>query len=191
MTLLLLSAALAADRALIPIVTAAEYAQAAKSGSIAVKVELEVKRNGKTTNPKLDAPLYEGDELAFRFTPASEGWVYVLNRGTSGAYTLLYPASWDGEAHLPAGQPARVPSSGGFGVTGPTGEETVALLISPTSLGETALSRLRTMIDGDKDAPVFRALIPLSVAAAYATPPAGETELRAILSLKHLAGAAP
>src|SRR4051794_6050755 len=69
----------------------------------------------------------QGEHLRFRLTANFNGFLYVMNHGTSGGYELLFPRSDTGsENRMQSGKDYLVPASQGyFAVSGPAGQDVV------------------------------------------------------------------
>ena len=81
-----------------------------------------------------------GDKIRFRFRSAVNGYLYVMDQGSSGTWQQLYPRNELTQSrHILAGKDYLVPASGAgwFEVTGPPGYDNVYFLISPMDLGKT------------------------------------------------------
>ena len=76
------------------------------------------------------------DRVRFRAKANFSGWLYVMNRSTSGKYTLLFPTGEAGEKNrIEAERQYLVPATqGAFRITGPAGQEIVYWLISPVEM---------------------------------------------------------
>ncbi len=75
-----------------------------------------------------------GGRVRFRVRANFEGFLYVLNRGTSGTFALLYPQPRDDNRILP-GRDYPVPAAAGhFQITGKPGYETLYWIVSPARL---------------------------------------------------------
>ena len=85
----------------------------------------------------------DGDQLRFRFKSNQSGFLYVVNEGTSGEQSTLFPSEQAGSNNrIEAGQEYIIPStSGAFRVTGPKGYDTVYWVLSPVRIGEPAKYR--------------------------------------------------
>jgi hypothetical protein len=69
------------------------------------------------------------------------GFLYVINRGSSGAFEQLFPRKGEDQNRVvKVGREYIVPDSesGWFRIQGPTGYETVYFVVSPIDLGESA-----------------------------------------------------
>ncbi len=77
-----------------------------------------------------------GDRLRFRVKSNFRGFLYVMNLGTSGAYTLLFPNQDTGsENRLEPDREIVVPATGGaFTITGPEGYDIVYWMITPVAV---------------------------------------------------------
>jgi hypothetical protein len=82
----------------------------------------------------------EGDQLRFRFKSNQPGFLYVVNEGTSGEQSTLFPSEQSGtENKIEPGREYVIPSTAGaFRVTGPKGYDTVYWVLSPVRIGEPA-----------------------------------------------------
>lgn len=80
----------------------------------------------------------DGDLIRFRLRPGVNGYLYVLNHGSSGKYEQLFPRVGQSESReVRMGRDYVIPDSdaGWFRIQGPAGYETVYFLISPLDLG--------------------------------------------------------
>jgi hypothetical protein len=104
--------------------------------SQSVEVSLERNQGGvwKSIDPGL--VLDQGDLLRFRFRTTFNGYLYVINSGTSGTQSLLYPGDSTGRNNrVQAGKDYFVPSTNAsFQVAGPAGHDVVYWLVSPVAL---------------------------------------------------------
>lgn len=77
-----------------------------------------------------------GDRLRFKVSANFAGYLYVMNRGTSGAYELLFPRSDTGsDNRIEASKEYVVPAvQGWFKVSGPAGQDVIYWLVSPVDL---------------------------------------------------------
>lgn len=99
------------------------------------------KKDGNTVRTMDPAHIFdEGDLIRFRLRPGVNGYLYVLNHGSSGKYEQLFPRPGESESReVRTGRDYLIPDSesGWFRVQGPPGYETVYFLISPLDLGKT------------------------------------------------------
>ena len=102
---------------------------------IRVTVERQEQAGWAAVNPALVFAV--GDRVRFRVSTTFAGYLYVTNRGTSGAYELLFPRSDTGaENRIAANKDYIVPASQGwFKVSGPPGQDVIYWLVSPVDLG--------------------------------------------------------
>ena len=88
----------------------------------------------RTIDPGL--VLDQGDRVRFRFHTNFDGYLYVMNQGSSGKYDQLFPRRETGEDNrILNGNEYQVPAtSWAFTIAGPAGYETVYWLVSPARL---------------------------------------------------------
>jgi hypothetical protein len=115
-------------------------AAAGQAGAPAARrVEIQLERlegeQWKTIEPGL--VLRHGDKVRFRFRADFDGYLYVMNQGTSGRYELLFPREETGEDNrIRAGEEYRVPATQSwFKVDGPPGYDIVYWMVTPLKLG--------------------------------------------------------
>lgn len=77
-----------------------------------------------------------GDRLRFRFQTSFNGYLFVMNQGTSGDYTLLFPRHDTGSNNrIETGREYVLPATeGAFRVAGPPGQDVMYWMVSPTDL---------------------------------------------------------
>lgn len=99
------------------------------------------KKDGNTVQKMDPSHVFkDGDLIRFRLRPGVNGYLYVLNRGSSGKYEQLFPRAGETQSReVRAGHDYVIPDSdsGWFRIQGPVGYETVYFLISPLDLGKT------------------------------------------------------
>jgi hypothetical protein len=107
----------------------------AQSQSMEIVLERHESGAWKTIDPGL--VLGQGDLVRFRFRATFDGYLYVINSGTSGSQSLLFPADSTGrDNRVQAGIDYFVPSTNAsFKVAGPAGHDIVYWLVSPVPLG--------------------------------------------------------
>lgn len=127
------------------------------SGQVAkhsVEVTIERTESGgwKPADPR--TVFRPGDEVRFRFRSSFDGYLYVLNRASSGQYMWLYPSQQAGTDHrVKPGNSYIIPStSGAFAIPDPAGFDVVYWVLSPTEL--------RGLTLPEPDASARQALIP-------------------------------
>jgi hypothetical protein len=109
-------------------------AASAQSQSMEIVLERSEAGAWKTIDPGLI--LKTGDSVRFRFRTTFNGYLYVINSGTSGGQSLLFPGDATGRNNrVEAGREYLVPATGAsFQVAGPAGHDVVYWLISPVPL---------------------------------------------------------
>ena len=105
------------------------------------RIEIIVERNERGAARRVDPGqvFSTGDLLRFRFRASFNGYLYVMNHGSSGNFTLLFPREETGTLNrIEAGREYLVPmtDNGWFRLEGPAGYEVVYWLVSPVRLGE-------------------------------------------------------
>ena len=113
----------------------AAFSLTAQSQSMEIVLERHESGAWKTIDPGL--VLGQGDLVRFRFRATFDGYLYVINSGTSGSHSLLFPGDSTGrDNRVQAGKDYFVPSTGAsFKVAGPAGHDIVYWLVSPVPLG--------------------------------------------------------
>ncbi|MGC8881475.1 MAG: DUF4384 domain-containing protein [Bryobacteraceae bacterium] len=105
------------------------------------RIEIIVERNERGTARRVDPNqvFSTGDLVRFRFRASFNGYLYVMNHGTTGSFTLLFPKEETGTMNrIEAGREYLVPmtENGWFRLEGPPGYEIVYWLVSPVRLSE-------------------------------------------------------
>jgi hypothetical protein len=115
----------------------------AQTQSMEIVLERHESGAWKTIEPGL--VLGQGDLLRFKFRATFDGYLYVINSGTSGAQSLLFPGDSTGrDNRVLAGKDYFVPSTGAsFKVSGPAGHDVVYWLVSPVPLDGNPATALR------------------------------------------------
>lgn len=114
------------------------FAQPPSRGAERIEITLERLERSvwRTIDPGL--VLDSGDRVRFRFRGNFDGFLYVMNYGTSGSYTLLFPREETGrENNVKSGREYVVPATEtAFRVAGKPGHDVVYWVVSPVALGE-------------------------------------------------------
>ena len=100
-------------------------------------IHLERNRNGQTEPMRTDHVFSTGDVIRFRVTAGRAGYLYVLDQGSSGSYSVLFPASGTSFSNrIEQAKDYTVPATGDgwFAVDPPAGFDIVYFLLSPTPL---------------------------------------------------------
>jgi hypothetical protein len=105
-------------------------------GAHRMEISLERLDNGKWNGVDPGLVLAQGDRVRFRFSTNFDGYLYVMNQSTSGAYEQLFPREETGQDNRVAGgRDYSVPSTASvFRIAGPAGYEVVYWLITPARL---------------------------------------------------------
>ncbi len=104
-------------------------------------IHVELRSNGqwKTVDP---ATIFDKDaQVRFRVKTNFAGFLYVMNQGTSGDYSMLFPRQDTGLANrVEPGREYLVPSTaeGAFKITGPPGQDIVYWMVTPVELARPA-----------------------------------------------------
>ena len=102
------------------------------------RLEITVEQRSASGWNKVDpATIFEsGARLRFRVKSNFRGFLYVMNQGTSGSYTLLFPREDTGSNNrLEPGREIVVPATdGAFSVTGPEGYDIVYWMMTPMAV---------------------------------------------------------
>jgi hypothetical protein len=121
-------------RTVLAAVLLAAAALPAQTQSMEILLERHASGAWKTIEPGL--VLGQGDLVRFRFRATFDGYLYVINSGTSGTQSLLFPGDSTGrDNRVLAGKDYFIPSTGAsFKVSGPAGHDVVYWLVSPVPL---------------------------------------------------------
>ena len=106
-------------------------------GTTSLLIRLEQKKDNKRIAVLPGHVFDVGDVVRFRLTSGSDGYLYVINQGSSGTYTTLFPAAGThGDNRMIKASDYLVPATedGWFAIDGPPGFDTVYFLLSPTLL---------------------------------------------------------
>ena len=119
------------DLALAVTMTAGICATLLTTGCLATEVEYQILVDREfAVQPVLETSIFRsGDKFRLRLTPRQDCHVYLLNRGTSGNYTVLFPKSQinSGSNFVPAGECVMIPAEGSYQFDERTGFEEVIL----------------------------------------------------------------
>lgn len=100
-----------------------------------ITIERQEDSEWKVIDPGL--VLEPKDRVRFRFRSNFDGFLYVMNYGSSGKYELLFPREETGqENEVVKGREYRVPATQAwFRIDGPPGHDVVYWLVTPVELG--------------------------------------------------------
>jgi Domain of unknown function (DUF4384) len=118
------------------------HGQPPKPLRMEILLEKEVNGKGVVMEP---GHIFEvGDRLRFRFTPNFAGTLFVMDRGTTGSYTMLFPKDDTGkDDRLAPGKAYVLPSTdkGWFRISGPPGHDVVYFVVT-SAKGATGVSAM-------------------------------------------------
>jgi hypothetical protein len=140
-----------------------------------MEILLEKEDHGKPVVMEPGHVFESGDRLRFRFTPSFNGTLFVMDRGTSGSYTMLFPKEDTGtDDRMVAGKLYLLPSTdkGWFRVTGPAGHDVVYFVVSSANPGGQSGAQVTAV-------PVPHAPPPAEQAPAEMTPRCNDDLFRA------------
>jgi len=106
----------------------------AQSQRIEIALERQEGDAWKTVDPGY---VFEpGDRVRFRFRANFDGYLYVMDYGTSGSYSLLFPRDETGRDNkIESGKEYRVPATQAwFRIAGPPGHDIVYWMVTPLVL---------------------------------------------------------
>jgi hypothetical protein len=107
-----------------------------------------------------------GNILRFRVTSQIAGYLYIVDKGTTGETESLYPAldTPEGSNRIEPGQSMVVPANGDgwFEVSGPSGFDVIYILVSatPISIPPAAPSTGQSPLSPQTQAPLLPSLLP-------------------------------
>ena len=108
-------------------------AQTADSTGL-ISIRLEQLQGDLTRTVPQNTVFHSGDVLRFRLSSHLAGYLYVVDKGTTGAIATLFPASGgaEGSNRVAPNQSYLVPANGEgwFSVSGPSGFDTLYFLVS-------------------------------------------------------------
>jgi len=103
-----------------------------------ITLRLEQKRGNNSATVPQNSVFRNGDILRFRLTSRIAGYLYVVDKGTTGQTTTLFPGSTTtgSQNRIEPDQTMVVPAAGDgwFEVSGPSGFDTIYLLVSSTPI---------------------------------------------------------
>jgi hypothetical protein len=111
------------------------YGQNARSSVLSIR--LEQKKGDVVTAVQQNTVFRNGDILRFRLISQINGYLYVVDKGTTGSTAVLFPASGPaGSNRIEANRGYLVPADGDgwFEVNGPAGFDVLYFLVSATPI---------------------------------------------------------
>lgn len=103
-----------------------------------MEILLEKEDHGKAIVMEPGHVFESGDRVRFRFTPNFSGTLFVMGRGTSGSYSMLFPKEETGtNDRITAGKTYLLPATehGWFRITGPPGHDIVYFVVTSAAGG--------------------------------------------------------
>lgn len=115
------------------------FSQTKSLGQGPQRMELSLDRHEGAAWRAVDPGLVfaKDDRVRFRFRANFDGYLYVMNQGTSGNYEMLFPRQDTGERNrIEAGVEYVVPATQGwFRISGPPGHDVLYWMVTPLPLG--------------------------------------------------------
>ncbi len=136
----------------LPVAASAAQAQAELNHRIDLVLEKKEGTSFRTVDPNY--VFSAGDKIRFRLKSAVNGYLYVMDQGSSGVWQQLFPRDELTQSRrVASGKQYLVPASGSgwFQVTGPPGYDNVYFLISPVDLGKSLPSTGRQQQPSNED----------------------------------------
>ncbi len=123
----------------VAMVCASAFSQTKRLGEGPNRMELSLDRHEGAAWRAVDPGLVfaKDDRVRFRFRANFDGYLYVMNQGTSGNYETLFPRQDTGEQNrIEAGVEYVVPATRGwFRISGPPGHDILYWMVTPLPLG--------------------------------------------------------
>lgn len=141
----------------------ASRAQAQAEVNHRIDLVLEKKEGTSVRTVEPNYVFSAGDKLRFRLKSAVNGYLYVMNQGSSGTWQQLFPRDGLSQSrNVAAGKEYLIPASGSswFQVTGPPGYDNVYFLISPVDLGKSPQGSNPQQASSEADAAAFATATP-------------------------------
>jgi len=108
--------------------------QAPPAAPPALEISLEQQIGGQSVPMAPKHVFDSGDTLRIRVTSHFDGYLYIMDQGTSGRYATVFPSAAAGsDNQIHAGQSYLIPSTkdGWFQISGPAGFDVLYILLSP------------------------------------------------------------
>lgn len=124
------------------LITLHAYAQSStlSKGPHRMELILEKLQSGKWSSIAPGQVLNPNDNVRFRFKTNFSGYLYVMDLGTSGTYSRLFPSADAGEQNkIEAGKEYLIPATeGAFRIAGPPGHDILTWMVTPVALAGAA-----------------------------------------------------
>jgi hypothetical protein len=114
-------------------------AQVAAPSGMLLEITLERKRDGKIETMATGHVFQAGDQVRLRLTSHYNGFLYVMDQGTSGRFATVFPAADAGmDNRVQVDREYRVPAGDDdwFDVSGPAGFDVLYFLLSPVEIAK-------------------------------------------------------
>jgi hypothetical protein len=100
--------------------------------ALCLHASLRKAANGSLTEVDTSASFRLGDNLAVRVEVCSPGYLYIINRNSSGSWTPIFPSANTpaGGNRVEVGRAYNIPEEGSLTVTSPAGEERMFMILS-------------------------------------------------------------
>jgi len=113
-------------------------------------IERESGGDGQNSIVQEDTIFHSGDRIWVKFATNLDGYAYIINKGSSGKVSLLFPGPAGAENGVKANEEVIVPSIGyPFVLDNQTGSEQVVVVISPNRVPELETIASQTRGGGD------------------------------------------
>jgi hypothetical protein len=114
---------------------------AKKADAAQLEITLERKRDGKIETMAPGHVFQNGDQFRLRLGSHYEGFLYVMDQGTSGRFATVFPAVDTGnDNRLHPDATYLIPGDTWFEVTGPAGFDVLYFLLSPAPIAQPTAS---------------------------------------------------
>src|SRR5215472_1865019 len=106
------------------------------AGSSLLSIRLEQRKGDTVQAVPQNTVFRNGEILRFRLTSQINGYLYVLDKGTTGKAEVLFPVGAAGSNRIEVGRGYLVPAEGDgwFEVSGPAGFDVLYFLVSATPI---------------------------------------------------------
>jgi hypothetical protein len=126
----------------VPNQAARQAAAMAASNTMVVDIALERQRPDGSAEAMATGHVFnKGDTIRLKLTSHYDGYLYVMDQGTSGRFATVFPGVQTGsDNRVFMGQQNLVPASGWFEVDGPAGFDVLYFLFSPAALSTPSIA---------------------------------------------------
>lgn len=136
----------------LPALSAVLPSTGCSSHRLAMDYQIKVDREFAVEHVKETEVFVSGEKFRLRVTTHHDGYLYILNRGTSGRYNVLYPRPEvrGASAFVPGWEHVIVPAHGAFQFVDQPGVETLIVCSSRKEVPELERIVLGELVDPDK-----------------------------------------